>query len=78
MNLYVIEPKHDMFIKQVKRVDLNMIQIRLPSIHELFINKLVVSVLQVMLDFATFTHSEPNFNVTRLNLNPCYARNFFA
>lgn len=48
-----VEHEHDPFIKQVSRVDLNMIPTHLTSIHDLYINELVVSGSRAMSDFAT-------------------------
>ena len=52
INLYV-EYEHNLFIKQVSRVNPNMTQTRLVLTHDLFRNRLVVSGSQVVLDFST-------------------------
>ena len=52
--------EHDPFIKWVSCINPNMTQTRLASTHDLFINKLVLSSLRIMLDFAT-----PTSNLTR-------------
>ena len=48
-----VEYEHNSFIKQASCINPNMIQTCLASIHDLFINGLVMSGSQVMLDFAT-------------------------
>ena len=48
-----VEYEHDSFIKQVSYVNLNTTRTHLVSIHDLFINELVVSSSWVVLDFAT-------------------------
>lgn len=48
-----VEYEHNLFIKQVNRVNPNMTQTRLALTYDLFINRLVVSGLQVVLDFST-------------------------
>ena len=52
MSLHV-EHEHDLFIKQVSRVNLNMTQTYLTSTHNLFINKILVLGSRVVSDFAT-------------------------
>ena len=52
IDLYV-EYEYNLFMKQVSRVNPNMTQTRLALTHDLFINKLVVSGSQVVLDFST-------------------------
>ena len=54
MSLHV-KHEHVLFIKRVSRVDPNMTQTRSASIHDLFINMLVVSGSPVILDFVTPT-----------------------
>ena len=51
--VHMCEPEHDPFIKRVSRVDPNITRTHLTSIHDLFINGLVVSGSQVVSDFAT-------------------------
>ena len=51
-----VEHEHEPFIKQVNRVDLNMTWNRLVLTHDLSINGLVVSISQVVLNFAILTH----------------------
>ena len=51
-----VEYEHEPFIKQVNRVDLNMTWSRLVLTHDLSINGLVVSISQVVLNFAILTH----------------------
>ena len=46
------EPEHDPFIKWVSCVGLNMTRTHLASIHDLFINGLVMSNSRVVSDFA--------------------------
>ena len=48
-----VEYEHNLFIKQASYINLNMIRTCLASTHDLFINGLVMSGSQVMLDFAT-------------------------
>ena len=48
-----VKYEHDLFIKLVNRVNPNMTRTRLASIHDLFINELIVSGLQFVSDFAT-------------------------
>ena len=48
-----VEYEHNSFIKQASCINLNMIRTCLASTHDLFINGLVMSGSQVMLDFAT-------------------------
>ena len=55
INSYV-EHEHDLFIKWISHVDLNITWTHLASTHDLFINGLVVSRSQVVSDFATPTH----------------------
>ena len=47
------EHEPDPFIKWVRCVNPNMIRTHLTSTHDLFINELVVSGLQIVLDFVT-------------------------
>ena len=48
-----VEYEHNLFIKQVSRVNPNMTQTHLALTHDLFINRLIVSGSQVVLDFST-------------------------
>ena len=48
-----VEHEHDSFIKRVSRVNPKMTRTRLASTHDLFINGLVVSGLQIVSNFAT-------------------------
>ena len=50
-----VKHEHDPFIKRVSRVNLNMTRNRLTLTHDLFINGLIVSGLQVVSDFATIS-----------------------
>ena len=52
-----VEQELDPFIKQVSRVNPNMTQTCLASTYDLFINRLVVSSLQVVSNFATLTQT---------------------
>ena len=49
--VHKLKHEHDLFIKWVSYVNLNMTQIHLASTHDLFINRLVVSGSRVLLDF---------------------------
>ena len=48
-----VEYEHNSFIKQASCINPNMIRTCLALTHDLFINGLVMSGSQVMLDFAT-------------------------
>lgn len=48
-----VEDEHNLFNKQVSHVNPNMTQTRLALTHNLFINRLVVTISGVALDFST-------------------------
>ena len=50
-----VEPEHNLFIKRVNRVNLNMTRTYLISTHDLFTNGLVMLCWQVVSYFATPT-----------------------
>lgn len=54
MGLHV-KYEHDPFIKRVNHVNPNMIQTRLASTHDLYINELIVLGSQAVSNFATPT-----------------------
>ena len=52
-----VEHKHNPFIKRVSCVDSNMTWTYLASIHDLFINELVVSGLRIVSNFTTLSYT---------------------
>ena len=48
-----VKHEHNPFIKQVNHVNLNITQTRLASTHNIFINGLIMSGSQVVLNFVT-------------------------
>ena len=64
-----VEHKHDRFIKQVSCFNPNMNRTCLVSTHDLFINRLVASGLQVVLDFSTPSFEYNSFLSTQLFSN---------
>ena len=68
-----VKHEHDLFIKWVGHVNLNMIRTRLAPTHDLFINGLVVSGLQAVLDSITAKHKAKFCEARQGNL-PCHVR----